>query len=414
MSAPALAVADDAKKADEKKKWDVEAPFGPTRTVAFTTDEGTWMNLDVSPDGEEIVFDLLGDIYIMPIAGGEAVLLRGGPAFEVQPRFSPDGKRISYTSDKDGADNIWIMKRDGSDAKQVTKEDFRLVNNAAWTPDGQYIVCKKHFTSGRSLGAGEMWLYHASGGEGLQITKRRNDQQDVGEPCVSPDGRYVYFSEDMSPGPYFQYNKDPNGEIYMIRRVDRETGEVKNVITGPGGAVRPQISPDGKRLAYVHRVRTETVLYVQNLETGAQHPIFDGLSRDQMETWATFGVYPNYQWTPDGQAIVIWAKGEFAKVDVAARTATNIPFQVHASHVVHEALRFRQEVSPPSFEAKMIRHASTSPDGRWLVFSAVGHIWKKKLPDGAPARITRDTNWEYWPSFSADGKWIAYTTWSDD
>src|SRR5262245_49128042 len=174
--------ADDPKKKDDKKKddkkWDVEAPLGPTHAVEFTTNEGTWMNLDVSPDGKDIVFDLLGDIYTMPITGGKAALLRGGPAFETQPRYSPDGKRISYTSDKDGADNVWVMKRDGSDPKQVTKEDFRLVNNAVWTPDGQFLVAKKHFTSRRSLGAGEMWMYHTSGGEGLQITKRRNDQQD--------------------------------------------------------------------------------------------------------------------------------------------------------------------------------------------------------------------------------------------
>ena len=319
LVAPAMpTAADDAKKKDDKK-WDVEAPLGPTKTVEFTTNEGTWMNLDVSPDGKEIVFDLLGDIYVIPIAGGTAKLLRGGPAFEVQPRFSPDGARISYTSDKDGADNIWVMKRDGSDPQQVTKEDFRLVNNAVWTPDGQFVVAKKHFTSARSLGAGEMWLYHVSGGEGLQITKRRNDQQDVGEPCVSKDGRYVYFSEDMSPSPTFQYNKDPNGEIYMIRRADRETGEVKSIVNGPGGAVRPQVSPDGKNLAYVHRVRAKTVLYVQDLESGAQRAVWDGLSKDQMETWATFGVYPNYQWTPDNKAIVIWAQGKLWKVDVASR-----------------------------------------------------------------------------------------------
>ena len=406
--------ADEPKKKDDKKKWDVEAPLGPTKTIEFTTDEGTWMNLDVSHDGKQIAFDLLGDIYVMPISGGKATLLRGGPAFEVQPRFSPDDKRISYTSDKDGADNVWVMNRDGSNPKQVTKEDFRLINNAVWTPDGQFLVAKKHFTSRRSLGAGEMWLYHISGGEGLQITKRRNDQQDVGEPCVSKDGRYVYFSEDMSPGSTFQYNKDPNGEIYEIRRADRETGEVKNIVTGPGGAVRPQVSPDGKTLAYVHRVRTKSALYVQDLGSGAQRPVWDGLSKDQMETWATFGVYPNFQWTPDGKSIVVWAKGKIWKVDVATREAKNVPFEVNSVQVVNDALRFKQDPSPAEFEAKMIRHATTSPDGSWLVFSAVGHLWKKKLPDGAPTRVTKDRQWEYWPSFSRDGKWIVYTTWDND
>src|SRR4249919_975169 len=127
------------------KKWDVSNPEGPYKDVSFTVNEGTWMNLDLSPDGKEIVFDLLGDIYSIPINGGEAKLLHGGHAFEVQPRFSPDGKKILFTSDAGGGDNIWTMDRDGSNAKQVTKENFRLLNNGAWTPDGQYIVARKHF-----------------------------------------------------------------------------------------------------------------------------------------------------------------------------------------------------------------------------------------------------------------------------
>jgi Tol biopolymer transport system component/imidazolonepropionase-like amidohydrolase len=405
----------EAPKSKDAEKWDVEAEHGPSRTVEITTDEGTWMNVDVSPDGREIAFDLLGDIYLMPLSGGEAKCLRGGAAFEVQPRFSPDGARISFTSDRDGADNIWIMNRDGSGLTQVTKEDFRLCNNAVWTPDGNYLVAKKHFTSTRSLGAGEMWLYHTSGGEGLQLTKRRNDQQDVGEPCVSRDGRYVYFSEDMSPGPAFQYNKDPNGEIYQIRRVDRETGEVKSIIVGPGGAVRPQVSPDNRRIAYVHRIRAKTVLCVYDIDSGAEHPVYDGLSRDQMETWATFGVYPGFQWMPDGKSIVIWARGKIVRVDIAKRTAGEIPFSVRATHRISDAVRFPQEVSPPTFEAKMVRQGVTSPDGRYFVFTAAGHLWKKKLPDGAPARLTGDAGHrEYWPSYSRDGKSIVYTTWSDE
>ena len=190
-------------KKDNEKKWDVSNPEGPYKEVSFSVNEGTWMNVDISPDGKEIVFDLLGDIYSMPAAGGEAKVLRAGHAFEVQPRFSPDGKKILFTSDAGGGDNIWVMNRNGSNAIQVTKESFRLLNNGAWAPDGEYIIARKHFTSTRSLGAGEMWMYHISGGGGLQLTTRKNDQQDVNEPVISPDGRYVYFSEDMYPGGFF-------------------------------------------------------------------------------------------------------------------------------------------------------------------------------------------------------------------
>jgi Tol biopolymer transport system component len=218
-----------AQNNDEEEKWDVTDPGGPYEEVTITTDEGTWMNLDVSPNGEEIVFDLLGDIYIMPIEGGKAELLREGLAYEIQPRFSPDGSQISFTSDAGGGDNIWVMNRDGSNARQVTKEDFRLLNNAVWSPEGDYLIAKKHFTSTRSLGAGELWLYHKSGGSGVQLVEKNNEQQDLGQPYVSPDGRYVYYSESVYPGGHFQYNKDPNSQIYQIQRYDRETGESRPI-----------------------------------------------------------------------------------------------------------------------------------------------------------------------------------------
>lgn len=246
----------------DKKKWDVNNPPGDHKEIEFSVNEGTWMNLDVSPDGNTIVFDLLGDLYTIPITGGTAKLLRDGLAYQVQPRFSPDGKRILFTSDEGGGDNLWIMKTDGSDAKAVTKESFRLLNNGAWVANSEYIVGRKHFSSGRSLGAGEIWMYHTSGGEGIQITKRKNDQQDVNEPCVSSDGRYIYYSEDMYPGGYFQYNKDPNSQIYVIKRYNRKTGKTETVVSGPGGAIRPQISHDGTKLAFLRRVRTLSLIHI--------------------------------------------------------------------------------------------------------------------------------------------------------
>ncbi|HYK76339.1 MAG TPA: amidohydrolase family protein [Daejeonella sp.] len=400
--------------AQQPPKWDVEKPSGPTKTFSINTNEGTWMNLDVSPDGKDIVFDLLGDIYKMPINGGKATLLAGGMAWEVQPRFSPNGKYISYTSDKEGGDNIWIMNADGSGKRAITKENFRLLNNAVWTPDNQYIIARKHFTASRSLGAGEMWMYHiAGGGDGLQLTKRKNDQQDAGEPNVSFDGKFVYFSEDVSPGPFFQYNKDPNGEIYNIRRLNRETGEIKTVAGGQGGAVRPQISPDGKYLAFVKRVRLKSVLYLQDQETGEEWPIYDDLSLDQQEAWAIFGLYPNFSWTPDSKNLVFYAKGKIRKMDVVTLNTSVIPFEVNSQQTITEALHFDQQVFQDEFDAKMIRQLATSPDGKKVAFNAAGYIYIKDLPNGVPERLTKGTEFEFEPEFSPDGKSLVYVSWSD-
>ncbi|MCF8413824.1 MAG: amidohydrolase family protein [Melioribacteraceae bacterium] len=397
----------------QEKEWDVTKHHVPFKEAEFELDEGTWMNLDVSPNGKQIVFDLLGDIYSMPIEGGDAKLLRGGLAFEVQPRFSPDGQQISFTSDAGGGDNIWIMNSDGSDAKQITEESFRLLNNATWTPDGNYLVARKHFTSGRSLGAGEMWIYHKSGGTGFQLTEKKNLQQDAGEPVVSPDGKFVYYSEDMYPGGYFQYNKDPNSQIYIIRRYDRERGEIENVITGPGGAVRPQLSPNGKFLSFVKRVRTKTVLYIHNLHSGEERPVYDKLSKDQQEAWAIFGVYPNYQWLPDNETIVFWADGKIRKVNINSYQSEIIPFKLTSKHKIADALKFRIPVHVEKFESHVMRHAVTSPDEKQLVFNSVGYLWTKTLPNGNPVRLTKSKDFESEPSFSPDGSKLVYVTWND-
>ncbi|MEO0641648.1 MAG: amidohydrolase, partial [Bacteroidota bacterium] len=402
--------------AQDKKKgtWDVNNPPGNYTEIPISTDEGTWMNVDVSPDGKTLAFDMLGDIYTMPITGGKPKALRSGLAWEVQPRFSPDGKHILFTSDAGGGDNIWVMKSDGSDAKQITQETFRLLNNGAWMPDGQYFVTRKHFTSQRSLGAGEIWMYHISGGKGIQLTKRKNDQQDVNEPVVSPDGKYVYFSEDVYPGGYFQYNKDPNDQIYVIKRYNTETGNIEVVTGGPGGACRPQISNDGKKLAFVRRVRTKSVLFIHNLETGQEFPIFDGLSKDQQEAWAIFGPYTGYDWMPGDEEIVIWGKGKLNRVNVTTKASQIIPFQIDDTRKVAETVKFKQEVYTSEMEVKVLRQLITSPDGSYTIFNALGHLWKAPMGKGRSERLTSDTAFEFEPSFSPDGKSIVYVTWDDE
>jgi len=404
-----------ASKDAADEKWDINLPHVPSDTIEFEAAEGTWITVDVSPDGREIVFDLLGDIYKMPVTGGDAVLLSGGLAYEVQPRFSPDGKKILFTSDRGGGDNIWMMNADGTERSQITKEDFRLLNNPAWHPSGKYIVARKHFTSRRSIGAGEMWLYKVpEGGDGVQLTTRKNDQQDANEPVFSPDGKYLYWAEDMSPGPDFQYNKDPNRTIYVIRRLDLQSNEVQNIIQINGGACRPQISPDGKTIAFVRRVRGKSVLSLFNLHTGLIRHLWDGLDKDQQEIWALFGVYPGFSWTPDGKSIVIWAKGKVWRVDVTSGTPTEIPFRVHVTQTVAKALRFSQQIGADKFPVKVIRRPQVTPDRREVIFQALGYLYKKGLPSGNPVRLTKQTShYEFAPTLSADGRQIVYATWND-
>lgn len=400
---------------DKTESWDVSNPEGDWnfKDLKLSTDEGTWMNLDVSPDGKSIVFDLLGDIYLLDINGGKAKILREGLAFEIQPRFSPDGQHISFTSDAGGGDNIWIMDSDGSDAKQITKEKFRLLNNAIWTPDGDYVIARKHFTSGRSLGAGELWLYHKTGGSGIQLTKKKNDQQDVNEPTISPDGKYLYYSEDIYPGGAFQYNKDPNSQIYVINRYDMKTGKTTRITGGPGGAARPQISRDGKKLAFVKRVRTKSVLYIHDLETGEEWPVYDQLNKDQQEAWAIFGVYTNFNWMPNNEDIVIWSGGKINKININSLQVSDIPFEANATIKIAKAVEFDTPVAPDTFDTKVIRHATTSPDGKSIVFNALGYLYQQKLPNGKAMRLTTGTDFEFEPTFSPDGKTISYVTWDD-
>ena len=411
QGAPGIATKEGEEKKDEK--WDVNNPPDPYKEVTIDVKEGTWLSLDVSPDGKEIVFDLLGDLYTIPIGGGEAKALTNDVAWQMQPTYSPDGKHIAFTSDQGGGDNVWVSDRDGKNPKQVTKETFRLLNSPSWTPDGEYIVARKHFTSQRSLGAGEMWLYHRSGGGGLQMTKKPNDQKDAGEPVFSPDGRYVYFSQDITPGPIFEYNKDPNTQIFVIQRLDRQTGETERFVTGPGGSIRPTPSPDGKLLAFIRRVRYKSVIHLYDLKSGETWPIYDGLDRDMQETWSVHGVYPRMAWTPDSKSIVFWAGGGFHRIDAGSRKVADIPFHVRATKRVYDAVRFPVDVAPDRFDTKMLRWVQVSPKGDRVIYQTLGHLYVRNLPDGTPKRLTRGDDSEFFPSFSRDGKWVVYTTWDD-
>ena len=410
----AMAASEKSDK-EEKPKWSVNAPQGEFTTANIDVRQGTWMNIDLSPDGKTVVFDLLGDIYTLPISGGEATPLMTDIAWQMQPRFSPDGKYIAFTSDEDGGDNLWIMNADGSNAKAISSESFRLLNSPAWSPDGNYIVGRKHFTSGRSLGAGEVWMYHKTGGKGVKLTKRPNDQKDLGEPAYSTDGKYVYFSQDATPGKTFHYSKDSVKGIYKIKRLELATGEITILIEGEGGAIRPTPSHDGKHLAYIARDDFQTSLYIYDLKSGEKTKVYGALDRDMQETWAVHGVYPTMAWTPNNDGLIFWANGKINQLDIESKKVKNISFHVNTQKKIQKTVRFQQNIDQDEFDVKMLRDVKVSPDGKRVVFESMGYIYTRQLPTGKAKRLTKQKDhYELNPSYSRDGKKIVYVTWNDN
>jgi len=186
--------------AEEKSEKKPGLPLKQERKVEFTTDEATWLSLDITPDGQSIVFEIPGDFYRIPIAGGTAERVTEGPGFDSQPTISPDGQWIAFISDRDGSDNLWIAKIDGSEPRKLSSEKQNRMISPSWTPDSKYVVVSR-----RARGT-ELRMHHIDGGSGLTLGSPRPS----GTPApaanapsgparlgarISPDGRYLYFAQ---------------------------------------------------------------------------------------------------------------------------------------------------------------------------------------------------------------------------
>jgi len=406
----------EAKK-DEKKKG---LPLKTERKVEFTTDEGTWISLDVSRDGKTILFELLGDLYVLPMEGGEAKRLpvsdsaaKDGStlAFDSQPRYSPDGKCIAFLSDRDGAENLWIAKADGTEPKQLSKEQQALFVSPAWTPDSEYVTVSR---ATPASGTAELWMYHIQGGSGVQVTKSQPQPNTPGpqRPNVlggvaSPDGKYFYYARKLGGFAYNMMNFP-----WQISRRDRKTGDEDTLTSAEGGAFRPALSPDGTKLVYGTRHETETGLRIRDLNSGEDRWLKYPVQRDDQESRATRDLLNGYAFTPDGKSVVASYGGKIHRVDVATGDDKLIPFSAKVSQEVGPLLSFPIRVDESAVRARILQGPVQSPDGKRLAFSGVTHLYMMELPSGKPGRVTKSEAREFQPTWSPDGQWLAYVTWT--
>lgn len=383
-------------------------PLKTARTHTFTTTKGTWMSVDVSPDGQTLVFDLLGDLYTLPIAGGKATRLTSGMAYDAQPRFSPDGRKVVFVSDRSGGENVWLLSLDLKDTTQLTRGNNNMYISPEFTPDGKYVIASR---SGGLGGAAKLWMYHVEGGNGVPLSMTPTPaatQKQLGA-AFGANGRYLWYATRTGD---WQYNSI--GPQYQLAVWDRETGRASQMTTRFGSGARPALSPDGTWLVYATRFETKTGLRIRNLQTQQEEWLAFPVQRDDMESRAPMDAYPGYSFTPDSKAIVVSYGGEFWRVPVDRSAPTKIPFEAEVHLEMGPQLQFAYTIdTAATFTARQIRDVQPSPDGKQLAFVSLDRVWVTTLPDGKPTRVSTGTVGEFNPVWSPDGKSLAYVTWED-
>ena len=364
-------------------------PGARIRQVPINVDEGSWMDVDVSPDGRTIAFDLLGDIYTMPIAGGTPTRIAEGLAWEVQPRFSPDGTRIAFTSDRGGGDNIWLMNADGSDKRQLTKEEFRLLNQPTLEP-GRALHRRQEAFHHRPLARHRRGLALPRVGRRRraagQARRTSSTRRSSASRSSRPTARRSITRATSRPGPIFQYAQDSNTDLFHIERYDLETGEVTTAVSGPGGSVRPTPSPDGKKIAFVRRERDQVEALRQGPRLGRRAQALrrarPGRAGDlgghrRLSEHGLDARQPKHRLLGRRQD----PPGRCRRRRRRARSRS-----ASTTRAASSTRRIRRSRSRPErFTTKMPRFAEVSPDGRQVVFESLGKLWLKPMAGGSAA-----------------------------
>ena len=413
--------------------WDITQPRGETREIAFTATEGTWMSVDISPDGASIVFDLLGHIYRMPVGGGEATSITqdSGLALNIHPVFSPDGSEIAFISDRDGQNNLWIMDADGSNPRPVFTDINIRAMEPVWLPNGDYLVVRQTDMTAGGLFSYGLFMYHRDGGSGIALVPYTT--QMPGWSSVSPDGRYLYFHQFV--GSILPYGgQDSSKGDFQIRRLELATGQVTPITSGQsqqqgrmtsGGAFAPEVSPDGRYLAFGRRIPDgvleyrghvfgpRTGLWLRDLETGTERLIMDPVEWDMTQEITRAGpVLPRFTWDAAGTRIYLSQGGGIRVLDPVSGEVGTIPFSARVERTISEMAHATRSIPDDSFDARFLRWPTGSPDGRTVVFEGIGKLWLQDASGGEPRRLTPDDfpAFEYAPSWSPDGGSIAFTT----
>ncbi|NKB99061.1 MAG: amidohydrolase family protein [Pseudomonadales bacterium] len=403
--------ADDS--AGEGSSEGSELPLTASQTLSFSLDEVTWLSLDISPDDQTIILEVLGDIYKLPIGGGTAIPLFERMAFDSQPAWSPDGRYVAFISDQSGNEELWLYDLIEQKEEQLSDSKSRILfASPAWSPDGKRVLVSKRTME---MATFELWSYSVNGGSGVQITfaKSKSDvprsqQHNALGGVFGLNQRYLYYAR-KSGGPGYNL-KFP---MWQIARRDLARGQEDILTNAPGSAFRPIVSPDGEWLVYGTRHQQQTGLRIRHLESGKDRWLAFPVQRDEQEARYTRDLLPGYAFTSDSKRVITSRGGKIISVDIASRDVEEIPLRVDVQKKVAVSKAPSSRVGLGPVRSRILGHPDISPDGKHAAFHAFGRIYTYEFATAEAVAISPRGLNAAMPTWSPDGREIAYVSWQD-
>lgn len=357
-------------------------PIKPARTVSFATTEGSYMDVDVSPDGKTLAFTLLGDLYSIPVTGGQAKQLTRGIALNVQPRWSPEGNKIACVSDFSSSWHVNVIDLATGNRSVLGPQEEKLNHyerKITWVPDGNHIVA---MDSVFGLGGGKL-------GVGVKFKAFLG---------FSKDGRKLYGIDSSK---VYSFDRDTRKRTVLSAFPDFDRADYHNAV----------ISPDARWLCFVKDAGEKRQLIEKDLTTGNDHVLVSSLilnpEHDELVPFTHFCI------TPDSKNVIISYRGKLHSIGLLNASDSIVPFIAQVNCDLGPLVYNSFRVTHDPITIKYTRNASTSPDGKQMVFAALGKIYIMNLRNGKPRLLSNQSEDQSEPVYSPDGKWIAYVSWND-
>ena len=370
------------------------------RTIEFETTEVTEADITVSPDGESLIFTMLGHLFRLPVEGGTAEQLTFGPYYDSEPAFSPEGRRVVFVSDRDESDgNVFVLDLANQQVRQITHESWAA--RPAWAHDGQAIVYLSSI--------GERQGYR---GFGISVVRRvdlnggppetMSDQPQLSSSVFHlPDGRLAWAVLETAE----------SSQASTKIEVRSEKGIVSTLHVLEGIADQVIASPTGNGL-YVRRYLPSRVL---GSSQGPEDLLFvslpDGTERRISRLSRLHIPRPRFAVSDDGQSLYHGEVGRLWKVELPGGVVKPVAFHASVRLDVRDPVapaKIDLDVAGDARQPRGILDPKLAPDGSSLVFGAAGHLWQQPLEGGQARRLSQGNAFESEPVFSPDGTQLAF------